>query len=715
MKNLNDLKLARDNNTQLIKLRDDDHIFDIHVCNTSDEVEARQILQLMLKQIIKQNLSARVMIRNFEESNASTCVKVINNSTGSSKVYNDVTAATCLEILEKNIDEYEYKDYGCGSDVINRLHILVCSGTGCTSSDSLDIIAEFKKEIIANGLEGDVQVLKTGCFGLCQKGPIVAIHPDKIFYCNVLVSDVKTIVEEHIIKGVPVAKLQLHDIDEATKTRITDINKIKFYAKQKRIALKNCGVIDPENINEYIARDGYLALGKVLTSYEPQQVIDIIKDSGLRGRGGGGFPSGVKWQFAANQESDEKYVICNADEGDPGAFMDRSILEGDPHSVLEAMAIAGYAIGAQHGYVYIRAEYPIAVDRLRIAIEQAKNNSLLGNNILGTDFNFEIEIRLGAGAFVCGEETALIQSIEGKRGMPVPKPPFPAVKGVWGKPTIINNVETLANIAQIINNGSAWFKAIGTEKSSGTKVFALGGKVVNTGLVEVPMGTTLREVVYEIGGGCPDGKKFKAVQTGGPSGGCLTENDLDTPIDFDTLIALGSMMGSGGMIVLDEDNCIVDVARFYMDFIVDESCGKCSPCRIGTKRLLEKLTDICEGRGTLATLNELEELSLTLKNTALCGLGQTASNPVLSTLRLFKDEYLAHVIDKKCLAGVCKSLLSYEIDADKCRKCGLCAKGCAVNAISGVLGKETYVIDQDKCIKCGACVGACHFNAVVMK
>ena len=485
--------------------------------------------------------------------------------------------------------------------------------------------------------------------------------------------------------------------------------------KQKRIALHNCGVIDPENIQEYIAKDGYFALGKVLTEMTPQQVVDEIKESGLRGRGGGGFPTGLKWQFALNEPGPEKYVICNADEGDPGAFMDRSILEGNPHSVIEAMAIAAYAIGAHYGYIYIRAEYPIAVERLKHAINEAKELGLLGENIFGTGFNFDLEIRLGAGAFVCGEETALIQSIEGERGMPRPKPPFPAHSGVWGKPTIINNVETYANVAQIIINGAKWFKSIGTESSSGTKVFALGGKITNTGLVEVPMGTTLREVIYEIGGGCPNRKQFKAVQTGGPSGGCLTEKQLDTPIGFDELIKLGSMMGSGGMIVLDEDNCMVDVARFYMDFIVDESCGKCSPCRIGTKRMLEILEDICDGKGTMESLEELETLAHTIKDTALCGLGQSAPNPVLSTISQFRDEYIAHIVDKKCPAGVCKALLSYEIDADKCRKCGLCARQCPANAIDGELGKVAYHIDQDKCIKCGNCLKACHFNVISRK
>ncbi len=598
---------------------------------------------------------------------------------------------------------------------MERLQVLVCAGTGCSSSNSAEIVTRLNEALVKYGLEKEVKVIKTGCFGLCQKGPIMAIHPDKVFYCHVKPEDAEEIVAEHFLKGRPVRRLELTDIDEATKEKIFDIDQIRFYAKQKRIALQNCGVINPEEIAEYIAKDGYLALGKALTEMTPQQVIDEIKKSGLRGRGGGGFSTGVKWQFAADQPKGDKYVICNADEGDPGAFMDRSILEGDPHAVLEAMAIAGYAIGANHGYIYIRAEYPIAVERLQIAINQAKELGLLGENILGCGFDFDLEIRLGAGAFVCGEETALIQSIEGKRGMPVPKPPFPAVSGVWGKPTIINNVETLANVAQIILKGSDWFAAIGTEKSKGTKVFALGGKIVNTGLVEIPMGTTLREVIYEIGGGCPNGKNFKAVQTGGPSGGCLTEEHLDTPIDFDNLVALGSMMGSGGMIVLDEDNCMVDVARFYMDFIVDESCGKCSPCRIGTKRMLEILTDLCEGRGTMDMLDELEDLAYKIKDTALCGLGQTAPNPVLSTMRLFREEYIAHARDHRCPAGVCKKLLTYSIDPDKCRKCSLCARNCPVEAIHGVVGQQPYVIDTAKCIKCGACISNCRFGAVERK
>lgn len=597
---------------------------------------------------------------------------------------------------------------------MERIQVLVCAGTGCSIGNSGALIDAFRAEIKSMGLENEVSVLRTGCLGLCGVGPNVSIYPDNIIYKSVKVEDVKEIVMEHFYKGRPVHRLMLNESDKETN-EVHDINKTKFYEKQKRIALHNCGVIDPENIHEYIAKDGYFALGKVLTEMQPQEVVDEIKESGLRGRGGGGFPTGLKWQFALNEPGDEKYVICNADEGDPGAFMDRSILEGNPHSVIEAMEIAGYAIGAHHGYIYIRAEYPIAVERLKHAIQEAKDLGLLGNDIFGSGFHFDLEIRLGAGAFVCGEETALIQSIEGERGMPSPKPPFPAHKGVWGKPTIINNVETYANIAQIITHGAKWFRSIGTETSAGTKVFALGGKIVNTGLVEVPMGTTLREVIYEIGGGCPNRKSFKAVQTGGPSGGCLTGSQLDTPIGFDELVKLGSMMGSGGMIVLDEDNCMVDVARFYMDFIVDESCGKCSPCRIGTKRMLELLEDICEGRGTMETLDELEVLATTIKDTALCGLGQSAPNPVLSTILQFRDEYIAHIIDKKCPAGVCKALLSYEIDEDKCRKCGLCARQCPANAIDGELGKVPYRIDQNKCIKCGNCMTACHFDVIVRK
>ena len=597
---------------------------------------------------------------------------------------------------------------------MERIQVLVCAGTGCSIGNSSELVKRFEEEIRSFGLEKEISVKKTGCLGLCGFGPNVAIYPDNIIYKSVKLEDVTEIVREHFYKGRPVRHLMIDDGDQVHED-IYDVNKTRFYAKQKRVALKDCGVIDPENIEEYIAKDGYVALGRALTEMTQEQVIEEITKSGLRGRGGGGFLTGRKWQFAAAEKDPEKYVICNADEGDPGAFMDRSILEGNPHSVIEAMTIAGYAIGAHHGYIYIRAEYPIAVERLQTAISQAKEYGLLGEDIFGTGFNFDLELRLGAGAFVCGEETALIKSIEGDRGMPNPKPPFPAQKGVWGKPTIINNVETYANIAQIIKNGSDWFRSIGTESSTGTKVFALGGKIVNTGLVEVPMGTTLREVIYEIGGGCPDRKAFKAVQTGGPSGGCLTEEQLDTPIGFDELVKLGSMMGSGGMIVLDEDNCMVDVARFYMDFIVDESCGKCTPCRVGTKRLLELLNKICDGEGTLETLDELESLCYTIKETALCGLGQSAPNPVLSTLSQFREEYIAHVVDKRCPAGVCKNLLQYEIDPDKCRKCGLCARQCPVNAISGKVGKEVFSIDTEKCIKCGGCVGACHFNAIARK
>ena len=596
-----------------------------------------------------------------------------------------------------------------------RVNILCCGGTGCTASNSTEIVDNLNKCIQKYHLENEVNVVKTGCFGLCQKGPIVAIYPEKVFYSHVKPEDAEKIIVDHIMHGSVVKDLELYDIDPETNEKIQNIDKIKFYEKQERIALRNCGKINPEDITEYIAMDGYEALGKALTTMTPQEVIDVMKASGLRGRGGAGFPTGLKWQFEKDQESDEKYVICNADEGDPGAFMDRSILEGDPHAIIEGMAIMAYAVGAQTGYIYIRAEYPIAVHRLKVAIKQARELHLLGDNILGTNFSFELEIRLGAGAFVCGEETALIASIEGKRGMPTPKPPFPAVKGVWGKPTSINNVETLANVAQIILKGADWYSSIGTEKSKGTKVFALGGKIQNTGLVEIPMGTTLREIIYEIGGGCPNGKKFKAVQTGGPSGGCLTEKELDTPIDYDNLIQAGSMMGSGGMIVLDEDSCMVDVARFYMEFIVEESCGKCTPCRVGTKRLLEMLIKITKGEGTLEMLDEMEELCYQIKDTALCGLGQTAPNPILSTLSHFRDEYIAHIVDKKCPAGVCKSLLTYSIDPELCRKCSLCSKKCPVNAISGVAGKESFRIDTTKCIKCGTCLETCRFGAVSRK
>lgn len=595
-----------------------------------------------------------------------------------------------------------------------RGHVLVCGGTGCTSSGSGQIIKEMEARLKENGLENEIKVVKTGCFGLCALGPIMIVYPEGAFYSRVTVDDVKEIVEEHLLKGRIVKRLLYDETVHEGSEEIKSLNEVKFYEKQMRVALRNCGVINPENIDEYIAFDGYKALGKVLTEMTPQQVIDEIKASGLRGRGGGGFPTGVKWQFTAQAQGDQKFVACNADEGDPGAFMDRSILEGDPHSVIEAMAIAAYAVGANQGYIYIRAEYPIAVQRLQIAINQAKEYGLLGKNILGSDFDFDLELRLGAGAFVCGEETALLTSIEGMRGEPRPRPPFPAVKGLWMKPTLLNNVETYANVCQIILNGAEWFSSIGTEKSKGTKVFALGGKINNTGLVEIPMGTTLREIIEEIGGGIPNGKKFKAAQTGGPSGGCIPASLMDTPIDYDSLMAIGSMMGSGGLIVMDEDNCMVDIAKFFLEFTVDESCGKCSPCRIGTKRLYEILDKITRGKGTMEDLDRLEELCLSIKEGSLCGLGQTAPNPVLSTLRYFRDEYIAHVRDKRCPAGVCKHLLNYTIIADKCKGCSACSRKCPVGAISGEI-KSPFVIDSEKCIKCGACMDTCKFGAIEKK
>jgi len=590
-----------------------------------------------------------------------------------------------------------------------RAHVLVCCGTGCTSSNSPKIIEEFEKHLAGNKLDKEVKVVKTGCFGLCAQGPIVVVYPEGAMYTMVHPEDVKEIVEEHLLKGRIVKRLLAGNKEAEDITKSLD--NVDFFTKQKRVALRNCGIINPEAIEEYIAYDGYKALAKVLTEMTPEQVIETIKKSGLRGRGGAGFPTGMKWEFARRSQDDQKYVCCNADEGDPGAFMDRSVLEGDPHSIIEAMAIAGYAIGANQGYIYVRAEYPIAVKRLQIAIEQAKNLGLLGKNIFGTNFDFDLELRLGAGAFVCGEETALMTSIEGKRGEPRPRPPFPAVKGLWQKPTLLNNVETYANIPVIINKGPEWFASIGTEKSKGTKVFAIGGKINNTGLVEIPMGTTLREVIYEIGGGIPNGKKFKAVQTGGPSGGCIPASHIDTPIDYDNLTQLGSMMGSGGMIVMDEDNCMVDIAKFFLEFTVEESCGKCPPCRIGTKRMLEILERITGGKGEEGDIEKLEILAKNIKASALCGLGQTAPNPVLSTLRYFRDEYEAHVRDKKCPAGVCKSMMNYVIHADLCKSCGICAKQCPVNAIKGEK-KVPYVIDQDKCIKCGACMEKCPFKAI---
>ena len=591
-----------------------------------------------------------------------------------------------------------------------RMHILVCGGTGCTSSSSMKIIEKLKALISENGMADEIKVVKTGCFGLCAQGPIMMIYPDHLMYTQVQPEDVEEIFENHVKCGQVVTRLLAGNHEEGEVSNA--LESVDFFSRQMRVALRNCGAINPEDIDEYIARDGYLALEKVTGSMTPEEVIELIRASGLRGRGGAGFPTGVKWSFAAAQQVAQKYVCCNADEGDPGAFMDRSVLEGDPHSVIEAMAIAAYAIGANQGYVYVRAEYPIAVERLTIAINQAKEYGILGKDIFGTGFDFDLDIRLGAGAFVCGEETALMTSVEGRRGEPRPRPPFPAVKGLFGQPTILNNVETYANIPVIILKGAEWFSGIGTEKSKGTKVFAVGGKIENTGLVEIPMGTTLREIVFDIGGGVPGGKKFKAAQTGGPSGGCIPASKLDTPIDYESLIALGSMMGSGGLIVMDEDTCMVDLAKFFLEFTVDESCGKCPPCRIGTKRMLEILTRITEGKGVPEDIEKLETLARDIKAAALCGLGQTAPNPVLSTLRYFRDEYMAHVIDKKCPAGVCKSMLKFKIDTDACKRCGICKKNCPTDAISG--DRETpFAIDQDKCVKCGVCIEKCPFKSIL--
>lgn len=619
-----------------------------------------------------------------------------------------------VQLREENAKEILEKAAMCesGKDADGntyRTHVLVCGGTGCTSSGSARIRERLEKEIEANGLSDEVCVVKTGCFGLCALGPIMIVYPEGTFYSMVQEEDIPEIVTEHLLKGNVVKHLLYEETVKADK--IIPLNETNFYKKQHRVALRNCGVINPEKIDEYIGTGGYEALGIVLTEKKPEDVIQILLDSGLRGRGGAGFPTGLKWKFAAGNDADQKYVCCNADEGDPGAFMDRSILEGDPHAVLEAMAIAGYAIGASQGYIYVRAEYPIAVQRLEIAIEQAREYGLLGKNIFDSGFDFDIELRLGAGAFVCGEETALMTSIEGNRGEPRPRPPFPALKGLFQKPTILNNVETYANIPQIIVNGPEWFASMGTEKSKGTKVFALGGKIHNTGLVEIPMGTTLREIVEEIGGGVPNGKKFKAAQTGGPSGGCIPAEHLDIPIDYDNLLSIGSMMGSGGLIVMDEDTCMVDIAKFFLEFTVDESCGKCTPCRIGTRRMLEILEKITKGQATMEDLDKLEELCYHLQSNSLCALGQTAPNPVLSTLRYFRDEYIAHIVDKKCPAGVCKDLLQYKINPDKCKGCTLCARTCPADAIIGKV-KEVHMINPEKCLKCGACMEKCRFGAI---
>lgn len=593
-----------------------------------------------------------------------------------------------------------------------RSHVMICAGTGCTSSGSEPIVEAFENEIANHRLDEEVRVIKTGCFGLCALGPIVVIYPEATFYSMVKEEDVREIVSEHLLKGRPVTRL-LYDESVTEDDTIKSLDETDFYRVQKRIALRNCGIIDPESIDEYIGFNGYEALGKVVTEMKPDEVVQLLIDSNLRGRGGAGFPTGLKWKFAAanGDENTQKYVVCNADEGDPGAFMDRSILEGDPHVLIESMAIAGYAIGANKGYAYVRAEYPIAVKRLTIAIEQAREYGLLGKNIFGSGFDFDMEVKLGAGAFVCGEETALLVSIEGQRGEPRPRPPFPAEKGLFGAPTVLNNVETYANIPRIILNGIEWFNAIGTEKSKGTKVFALGGRIKNTGLVEVPMGTTLREIVEVVGGGIPGGYNFKAAQTGGPSGGCIPAEKIDTPIDYDNLQAIGSMMGSGGLIVMDETTCMVDIARFFLDFTVDESCGKCTPCRVGTKRLLEHVDKIAEGKATMEDLDKIKELSTYISENSLCGLGQTAPNPVISTMRYFEDEYIEHIENKHCPAGVCKALLSYTVDADKCTGCTLCARNCPTDAISGEV-KQAHVIDQDKCIKCGVCMDKCNFDAI---
>ncbi|WP_040347739.1 NADH-quinone oxidoreductase subunit NuoF [Acetomicrobium hydrogeniformans] len=592
---------------------------------------------------------------------------------------------------------------------IYRAHVLVCRGTGCTASGAPSVMKAFKDELVKKGLDREVMLVETGCHGMCEMGPVVVVYPEGAFYCRVMPEDVPEIVEEHLYKGRIVQRL-LYTVPQDME-KVPYYRDIPFYSKQHRIVLSNCGYIDPEKIEEYIARDGYIALGKALLEMTPEEVLDEVKKSGLRGRGGAGFPTGLKWEFARKAPGNKKYVICNADEGDPGAFMDRSTLEGDPHSVIEGMALGAYAIGADEGYIYCRAEYPLAIKRLKIAIAQAEEMGLLGDNIMGTNFSFHLHLKEGAGAFVCGEETALMASIEGRRGMPRPRPPFPAQHGLWGKPTNINNVETWANVPKIILNGADWFASMGTEKSKGTKIFALTGKITNTGLIEVPMGITIKEIIYELGGGILNGKEFKAVQIGGPSGGCLTKEHLDLPIDYESLTGAGAIMGSGGLVVMDEDTCMVDVARFFLEFTQRESCGKCVPCREGTKQMLLMLEKICKGEGTLEDLSKLEELAYMVKETSLCGLGQTAPNPVITTIRYFRDEYLAHIEEKRCPAKVCPALIKYVVDPDKCRKCGLCARNCPVKCISG--DRQTpYFIDQEKCIKCGTCMQVCPFGVI---
>ena len=727
MKTLAELQAIREKMQSQVNLRAEDHnhirvVVGMATCGIA--AGARPVLNTFAQEVQTRGLTDKISVTQTGCIGLCQYEPIVEvTEPGKDKVtYVKMNADKALEVIERHlvgghvVEKYTLSAAGLKykeGSTMYRSHVLVCGGTGCTSSGSPQILEALKNEIRRQGLEEEVAVVETGCHGLCALGPIMIVYPDATFYSMVQVNDIPEIVSEHLLKGRVVTRLLYQETVSPTGG-IKALSDTDFYKKQHRIALRNCGVINPENIEEYIGTGGYQALGKVLTEMTPDDVIQTLLDAGLRGRGGAGFPTGLKWKLCKQNDADQKYVCCNADEGDPGAFMDRSVLEGDPHAVLEAMAIAGYAIGANQGYIYVRAEYPIAVERLKIAINQAREMELLGKNIFGSGFDFDIDLRLGAGAFVCGEETALMTSIEGKRGEPRPRPPFPAQKGLFGKPSILNNVETYANIPQIILNGPEWFASMGTEKSKGTKVFALGGKINNTGLVEVPMGTTLRTVIDEIGGGIPGGKKFKAAQTGGPSGGCIPAEHFDIPIDYDNLIAIGSMMGSGGLIVMDEDDCMVDIAKFFLEFTVEESCGKCTACRIGTKRMLEILTKITKGQATMEDLDKLEELCYYVKSNSLCGLGQTAPNPVLSTLRYFRDEYEAHIKEKRCPAGVCKALLSYNIDRDKCRGCTLCARTCPAGAIVGSV-KNPHVIDQNKCIKCGACMEKCKFGAIYKK